>query len=186
MAVLCVYLMLLAKRQQPTLSSLGTGWEAPANVVNSIINGPGFYFGRLIPIPTPHRLNEALGYNGDRLLGVVLFWFLIGLAIERRLNRQGLDASRPIRAAVLFAFAALICGLFAYGGVAYVFCPSPYMTCRDQGSRMFWTVLNIIAEYPLRTYASSVLSVTVWLLGFCVYFSKRSFAAFRRSLASQT
>jgi hypothetical protein len=29
---------------------MGTGWEVPARVVNSLINGPGFYLGRLIPI----------------------------------------------------------------------------------------------------------------------------------------
>lgn len=186
MTLLSLCLMLLAKRQQQTLWQSGTGWEVPARVWNAMINGPGFYFGRLIPIPIPQALNRALSYDGDRIFGVALFWFFVGLAIERRIAKRSLDLLHPVGAGVLSGFAAFVCGVFAGGGVQYVFCPSPYMTCWDQSSRMFWPVLSVLAKYPLRTYASSVLSVTVWLLGFCVYFSKRSFAAFRRSLALQT
>ena len=35
MTALSVYLMLLAKEQQPLLWKMGTGWEVPARVLNS-------------------------------------------------------------------------------------------------------------------------------------------------------
>jgi hypothetical protein len=180
MAFLSAYLMLLAKRQRPTLLGLGKGWEVPGNVVNSIINGPGFYFGRLIPIPVPHVLNEALSYNGDRLLGVVLFWFLIGLSIERHVRRQALDSHHPKGAAALFALASLICGVFTWGGIAYVFCPSPNLSCWEQANSAP-TVLSLVARYPLRLQHTMVLSASLWLLFFCGYFAKRAFAATRKT-----
>ena len=172
MAVLCVYLMLLAKREQPTLSGLGTGWEVPANVLNCIINGPGFYFRNLNPIPTPHVINEALGYNGDRLLGVVLLWFLVGWSIERRVNHQALDLHKPIQAATLFTLSALACGVLACTGI--------YVACGDQ-LRFTGLRLSVIAKYPLRTTASMVLATSAWLLGFSVYFGRRAFVAAKKS-----
>ena len=183
MTVLSVYLMLLAKREQPTISGLGTGWEVPANVLNCVINGPGFAFGRIIPIPTPHAVNEALGYNGDRLLGVVLFWSLLGWSIERRINNQTLDLHQPIRSAILFALIALACGVLVFGGISYVICPSPHLACRDQLG-LAGVTLTVTAKYPLRTTTTRVLSTSAWLLGFCLYFARRAFLATRRGFAN--
>ncbi|HSZ01138.1 MAG TPA: hypothetical protein VK788_16700 [Terriglobales bacterium] len=185
MSVLSALLMVLAKRQQSMLWKVGTGYEVPARVINALTNGPGFYFGHLVPIPIPHALNESLSYDGDRIFGVVLLWFIVGLSIERRINKQALDLHHPIRAGVLFAFAALICGVSAFGGMAYIFCPSPNMACWDQIARL-WPVLTGIAKYPLRTSHTMVLSVVVWLLALCAYFARRAFNAAQRSLATRT
>lgn len=172
--------MILAKQQQHMLWKSGTGWEVPARVLNAIFNGPGFYFGPLIPIPVPYALNGALSFDGDRILGVALFWFLIGLSIDRRIGKRSLDTRHPIRAGALFACAALICCVFAYGGLAYVFCPSPDISCWEQGPRMAKVQLGLVAEYPLRTSAAMALYVAVWILAFCAYFVKRAFTALRR------
>lgn len=186
MTILSALLMVLAKRQQSTSQNLGMGWEVPARMINSLVNGPGFYFGRLIYIPTPNAVNENLSYDADRLLGVALFWFLIGLSIERRRNKQALDRQHPIHAAILFAVASLLCGGLGFAGIAHVFCPSPNMACWDQSSRMVWPVLSAIAKYPLRTQSTMELCVVAWLLAFCAYFAGRALSAARRSLATTT
>jgi hypothetical protein len=50
-------------------------------------NGPGFYLTFFVPAPMPHNLDSHLNYDGGRrLLGIVLFWFLIGLSMDRRRN----------------------------------------------------------------------------------------------------
>jgi hypothetical protein len=40
MSVFSTLLMLLAAKQQPMLWQMGTGWETPSTVINSLINGP--------------------------------------------------------------------------------------------------------------------------------------------------
>jgi hypothetical protein len=186
MTLLSAFLMVLAKRQQPMLRNMGTGWEVPARVINSLINGPGFYLGRLIPIPIPNALNESLSYDADRILGIALFWFLVGSSIERRRSKQTLDRQHPIHAGVLFTFASLVCGVFGFAGIAHVSCPSPNLACWDQSSRMVWPVLNFVASHPLRTWTTTELSLVIWLLAFCAYFARRAFIAARRSLATTT
>jgi hypothetical protein len=84
MSVLSTLLMLLATKQLPTLRGMGTGWVAPATTINSLINGPGYYMTAPIPIPIPHAVNERLSYEGSRLLGIAVFWFLIGLSMSTR------------------------------------------------------------------------------------------------------
>ena len=167
MLALSASLMVLAEKQQPMLRGMGTGWETPARVINSLINGPGFYVGGLIRLPIPYPYGW-LNYDGDRILGIALFWFLIGLSIDRRANKQALDQRHPIRAGVLFTFAALVCGFFGVGLGIVAF--------RDP---TFW---RLVAEYPLRTEHTMELGFVVWLLVFCCYFAKRAFIAASRSL----
>ncbi len=124
MTVLSAYLMIVAKRQQYMLWKRGTGWEVPARVLNAVIGGPGFYFGRLVPIPMPSALNAALSYDGDRILGIALFWFLIGLSIDRHMSKHALDTRHPTGASLLFTLATLICGFLGFGGIAYVSAPA--------------------------------------------------------------
>ena len=132
MTFIATGLMLLAGRQQQKISKLGTGWEPSARVVNSIINGPGFYFGRRLHVPVPYSFNAVLGHDGDRLPGIILMWFLIGLAIDRWLSKRTLETSRPLATAALFTSGALACALLAFGGISYVFCPSPNEPCWNQ------------------------------------------------------
>lgn len=184
MTALSVYLMLLAKEQQHLLWKMGTGWEVPARVLNSVVNGPGFFFGGLIPAPIPHALNERLNYDGDRLLAIALFWFLIGLSIDRRINKQALDSHHPLFAAILFTCAALVCCVFGFGFMTHLFCPggSDFSSCWDQGRNTIWLVLKIIVRHPLRTWAAMDLMASVWLLTFCIYFGARAFVAAKRRL----
>ncbi len=55
------------------LRKMGTDWETPATIVNSLINGPGYYLTAPIPIPIPLALNERLmtevGYSGSPFSG---------------------------------------------------------------------------------------------------------------------
>ena len=76
MLALSASLMVLAEKQQPMLRGMGTGWETPARVINSLINGPGFYVGGLIRLPIPYPYGW-LNYDGDRILGIALFWFCL-------------------------------------------------------------------------------------------------------------
>ena len=48
-------------------------------------------------------------------MGIAAFWFLVGLSIERRRNKQALGQHHPILAGVLFTVAALVCGLAGIG-----------------------------------------------------------------------
>ena len=182
MTALSVYLMLLAKEQQHLFWKMGTGWEVPARVLNSLVNGPGFSFGGLIPAPIPHALNERLNYDGDRLLGIALFWFLIGLSIDRRISKQAVDSDHPILAIILFTSAALVCCVFGFGFMTHLFCPSQYESCWELGRNTIWVVLRIIVRHPLRTWASMDLMASVWLLTLCIYFATRAFIAARKRL----
>jgi hypothetical protein len=158
--------MVLAEKQG--MLGKGMGWETPARVINSLINGPGFYVGGLIRVPISYHYGW-LNYDGDRIVGIVLFWFLIGLSIDRRTKKQTLDQRHPIRAGVLFAFAALVCGFFGTGFGVVAF--------RDP---TFW---HLLAKYPLQTPNTMLLGLVVWLLVFCLYFAKRAIIAARRSIA---
>jgi hypothetical protein len=168
MSVLSTLLMLLAAKQLPTLRGMGTGWVVPATTINSLINGPGYYMTALIPIPIPHGVNERLSYDGSRLLGIAVFWFLIGLSIDRKRSGLRLGQQHPIPVGVWFTFCALVCGVFGIGlGLAEF---------RDA---VFWLLL---ARYPLRSQSLMTLGFVVWLLGFCGYFCRRAFIAARQSL----
>jgi hypothetical protein len=160
MSGLSVLLMLLATRQQPMLWKIGTGWETPATIIDSLINGPGYYLTGPIPIPIPHGMDERLRYDGSRLLGIAVFWFLIGLSIDRRTGGQSLGRRHPIATGIWFMFCALVCGFFGLGLGIVEF--------RDAG---FW---DLIAKYPFRSIGSMALGLIVWLLVFCGYFCRRA------------
>lgn len=160
---------------------MGTGWEVPARVINSLINGPGFYLGRLIPIPIPEALNSALSYDADRLSGIIVFWFLIGLSIDRRRNKQALDRQYPIRAGMLFTFAVIVCGVLGFNRIAYALCPgTKFSMASCPSASVEW---GILAKYPLRTWETMNLGLGVWLLALFLYFAKRAFIAAQWSLA---
>lgn len=174
MTLLSICLMLLAGRQQHHLSKLGTGWEPPARVVNSIINGPGFYFGRHLFIPAPNSVNAVLGHDGDRLPGVVLMWFLIGLTIDRRLRKRAPETLHPFAAVAFFAVSALVCAMLAFGGMGYVFCPSPNQPCLDQLTTTGTIAGGILVKHPLQTVYTMSLATSIWLFVFSYYFAKKT------------
>jgi hypothetical protein len=184
MTLSATILMLWAKKQEPMLRKMGTGWEVPARVINSLINGPGFYFGRLIPLPIPSALNEWLTYDAGRISGSALFWFLIGVSIDRRLNKQSLDSQKPVRAGVLFTFVALVSMALCVGAVLHTFCPSPILCNAGREGGVGWEVFGIVAKFPLRAQYSVDLGLALWLFAFSTYFTRRAFIAARRSLAT--
>ena len=159
MLLVSTFLMLLAEKQQPMLWKAGTGWEVPARVLNSAINGPGFDLTVFVPTPIPRSLGSHLDYDGNRLLGIALFWFLIGWSLDRRRTGQSLGQRHPIPA-MLFAFGALACGVCGIG-LATVKFTDP----------TFWT---LVAKFPLRTYESMTLASVTWLITLCIYFSKKA------------
>jgi hypothetical protein len=161
MLAVSVLLMVLAKKQEPMLWKMGTGWEVPARILNCIINGPGFYLTPLIPVPLPSSLDSHLDYDGARLLGIAFFWFLIGLSADRRRAGRRLGQRHPIPVGILFTFGALVCGLLGIGLAAV-----------ELGDAISW---SLIAEHPLRTSHSMALSFVVWLLALCGYFCRRAF-----------
>jgi len=102
--VMCVVSVFLMARAKPT--PFNSGVEAPERIINSLINGPGFYLTGHLRFPI-HALNEPLGDNTNRLFGIVGFWFLIGISIDRRRNGQRLGSYHPIPAGILFTFGLL-------------------------------------------------------------------------------
>lgn len=166
--IVSVLLMLLAQKQQPMLRRMGTGWEVPARVINSVINGPGFYLTGFIPAPMPNALDSHLNYDGDRLLGIVLFWFLIGLALDRRGTGRYIGERHPIPVGILFTFGALVCGLFGIG-----------LGAAKLGDATPW---KVIAEHSLRSEDSMVLTFVIWLLALGGYFLRRALVLARHSV----
>ncbi len=146
---------------------MGTGWETPARVINALVNGPGFYLGRFIPLPMPEALNEFLNYDADRLSGIALFWFLVGWSIDRRRNKQAIDNKYPIGAGILFSIGALVCGVFVIASVIFTF---------DQYA-LFW---KILVAYPFRSWETMTFGTLVWLGAFSAYFARRAFIAVTR------
>jgi len=162
--------MVLEKTQQPMIAGRGTGWEEPTRVINCLVNGPGFDLTAWIPIPIPKSLDERLNYDGNRLFGIVVFWFLVGLSVDRRRNKEALDQRHPISAGVMFMFAALFCAFFGIGGLIMSI-RNPYM----------W---RVISWHPFQSSETMRLGLEIWLLIFSVYFARRAFVAAKRSLAT--
>jgi hypothetical protein len=81
-------------------------------VTNFLTKGPGSSLSARVLQPIPDTLNRALDYDANRLLGIAVFWFLIGLSIHRRRKGQSLGrkrllvriASRPIVSGGLYGF----------------------------------------------------------------------------------
>jgi hypothetical protein len=113
-------------------------------------------------------VNERLSYDGSRLLGIAVFWFLIGLSIDRKRSGLRLGQQHPIPIGVWFTFCALLCGVF---GVGFGFAEF-----RDAAFSL------LLARYPLRSQSLMTLGFVVWLLGLCGYFCRRAFIAARQSL----
>jgi hypothetical protein len=112
------------------------------------------------------NLDNHLNYDSNRLWGIGVFWFLIGLAIDRRRSGQRLEQQHPISTGVLFTFGALVCAVL---GVE--------LGTLELGNATSW---DLIAQYPLRSSHSMTLAFVVWLLAFCGYFCKRAFIAARQ------
>ena len=167
MFIVSTLLMLLAKKQQSMLWKAGSGWEVPARSLNCIINGPGFGLTAFIPAPMPRGVDSHLDYDGARLLGIVLFWFLIGWSLDRRRTGQSLGQRHPIPIGILFALGALVCGVLGIGLGVIKFSDS-----------VFWT---LVTHYPLRTSESMTLALVVWWLVLFAYFCRRAFILFRQS-----
>ncbi len=166
MLTVSTLLMLIAVKQQPMLWKAGTGWEVPARVLNFIVNGPGFY--PFVPVPIPRSVNSHLNYDGARLLGIVVFWFLIGWSLDRRRTGQSLGQNHPILAGILFIFGAIACGVCGFG-----------LAVAEFGDASFWM---IIARFPLWSSGSVTLAFVIWLIALCAYFCRRVFILARRNL----
>lgn len=101
-------------------------------------------------------------------MGIVLFWFLIGLSMDRRRNGVSLGQRHPIPVGVLFTFGALICGFFGIVlGIAKF------------GEAISW---KVVATWPLRSSDSMALALVIWLLALCGYFCRRAFILAQQGL----
>jgi hypothetical protein len=165
MLVVSTLLMVLATKQAPMLQKMGTGWEVPARVLNGIVNGPGFYLTWFLRVP--RSLDRDLDYDGNRLLGIVLFWFCIGQSLDGRGSTQSLGRRHPIPIGVLSTFGALVCGFFGIG-----------LGVTKFGEAISW---KVIATWPLRSSDSMALALVVWLLVLCGYFCRRAFILAQQS-----
>ena len=168
MAVPSTLLMIRSATEEPMLREMGTGFEVPATIINSVINGPGYYLSALLRLPIPDWLNEHLRYEACRLPAIIAFWFLAGLATDRHKAGKILGGQHSIPVGIPFMFAAFCCAVFGIGlGVV------------EFRNAVSWWVL---AEYPLRSASSMALGFVVWLLAFSCYFLRRTLIAARQSV----
>jgi hypothetical protein len=100
------YLLGLATTQRWDLER----W-APAKTLAVLINGPAF-FGTRFLVPLPDAVQETFDYEAGVFFGIALFWFVVGLSIERRIAGKKLAKSYPKIGTTLFIVASLVAGGF--------------------------------------------------------------------------
>jgi hypothetical protein len=156
MTAASVFLLALADRQR---GGDGMGWSPPAAVIAQWLNGPGFAF--TFFVRAPHAIEELLGYDTGRLLGIALFWFLIG----RMLDRPRLPERNPRTAAALYAVGSIVCGVLVFGWT--------YAQWRLGLGLAFY--LNRVVL--LHSMTGGQIGLALWLVGFTFYFAYRTFRA---------
>ena len=167
--VMCVVSALLISRTKPL--PFNSGAASPERIINSLINGPGFYLTGTVPLPIHQSLNARFGYEGNRLLGIGGFWFLIGLSIDRRKVGLRVERHHPVVAGVLFTFGLLVCGSFGLG-----------LTIVHLLNR---TALQLIFDHPLETTYTMELGFVLWMVVLSGYFARRAFITVRHSLVER-
>jgi hypothetical protein len=145
-----------------------TPWEfqAPARLFAQLLNGPSFYltawagdfgaFGLYFP-------------DAGRLLGVVLFWFWVGWALDRRLRRTrtAFVRSRLLRGTLCAAMLALTC-LF---GSVIVGNLHPHELWRYMVSIKLHS--STWRAFALRRSAWAAYAMLPWTVAFGSYFARK-------------
>jgi len=158
-------LMIFAAKQEMEIWAIYTrhsdtpqAFQAPARLLAQLLNGPSFYF----TVWTGGF--EAFGlYFSDvgRLPGIVLFWYGVGWALDRRLSaaRASFVGSRLVRATLYGAFLGLSCLLTAIIFEAL------------RSHMLFPSVLWFyIVHVGLRSSALGLYVVLLWAFAFVFYF----------------
>ena len=165
MTLVSISLMLLAyeKQRWMWLGSDSPG-PTPATVLAFIANGPAFahlpYLDKLIP-ETLYRLS---GYQGERLFGIALMWYLIGRAIDRKRQGKNLSVTHPRVALALFG------SLLALSLFMLIVLWAPLTSD-------FQVEVRVLKNLPMTSRESIYVAVGMWMTGFSAYFLKRSLEA---------
>jgi hypothetical protein len=158
-------LMIIAAKQEVEIWAIYTrhsdtpqAFQAPARLFAQLLNGPSFYF----TVWTGGF--EAFGlYFSDvgRLPGIVLFWYGVGWALDRRLSgtRAPFVGSRILRATLYGALLGLSC----------LFTAAIFEVLRSH--RLFPSVLWFyIVHLGLRSSALGLYVALFWAFAFVFYF----------------
>jgi hypothetical protein len=133
-------------------------FQAPARLFAQLLNGPSFYF----TVWTGGFKAFGLYFSDfGRLPGIALFWYGVGWALDRRLNRTRAPfvGSRIVR--------ATLCG--ALLGLSCLFTAAIFEVLRSH--RLFPSVLWIyIVHVGLRSSALGLYVALFWGLAFVCYF----------------
>src|SRR5258708_36791644 len=78
----------------------------------------------------------------------------------------------------------VIAEVLTCGGIAFVFCPRPNMTCWEQVVKTAPTVLCLVARYPLRLQHTMALSVSLWLFFFLRVFCQTDLCCCKEEVGS--
>ena len=166
MVITSAYLMVLATSQEWTISGWGMGWNVPARNLNTVLNAPVWFINSFFNphLRFPEPIAEWLDGDGPRLPWIALFWFLLGLTLDRRLEGKRLVDSSPFCATLLFlvgavaSFAALT--WLIHGIDIWPTIPRVQQLVQLYGWHPLW-----------RSGLWGVWSLTVWLLAFFLYFT---------------
>ncbi len=155
-AVLLVIAGDQASRPNPSwLYDMQPDMRPPAAVMARLINGPGLGigYGPIVKIWHLHIFGPV------RLLLVLLFWYLVGTALEKRLLRQHL-IERGLLRIILYSL-GFLCSMLAVWNSCNVLAP------------MISYMKKMIEAHGLWASGINTLLVLFWAVGFALYFGNK-------------
>lgn len=156
------WLLVLAGAQHWVWRGSDSPGTVPAETINFLLNGPGFLFP--FPLPVWGEVREFIAITGaNRLVGVLLFWYLVGRSIDNRGAKKRFTRRRL--AVIGFAILSVLCGSLAGLIFDYFF----------RFQILTWREVN--KSYLLYSREVMVLGAGIWLLGFCIYFARKTWLA---------
>jgi len=150
----------LSERNSSDRYDLVYGMNPPAVIIARAINGPGYSPSTSLGDVPFHRFQVL---EPSRLLPVLVFWSIVGLALEKRLQHQFLAKRRWHRFAIsLIGLSGSVCILWtSFNDVRFFY--------QFYGKLEYF--LLEVRQIGLWAHGLNALLVLLWATGFTAYFS---------------